>query len=128
MQIVCFLFSCSFTSRPFFFSYLFVFSLLKISSKRVAWWRNRGGGRARAVTQFNFFAFYREKKNKKGIEEIHTKLYSRKLSCKIVSLTAANTKRMFSVSAKQAKNKFYLKIKYKKLRNLEQLVFINFIK
>jgi hypothetical protein len=33
--------------------------------------------------------------------EGYTKLYSRKLSCRIVSLTAANTKRMFSVSVKK---------------------------
>lgn len=33
----------------------------------------------------------------------HTRLYSLRLSCKMVSLTAANTKRMFSVSVAQVK-------------------------
>lgn len=33
----------------------------------------------------------------------HTRLYSFKLSCKMVSLTAANTKRIFSVSVAQVK-------------------------
>lgn len=33
----------------------------------------------------------------------HTRLYSLRLSCRMVSLTAANTKRMFSVSVAQVK-------------------------
>jgi hypothetical protein len=45
----------------------FVFSLSKISLTKggvVEGWRNRGGGRARADTQLNFFAFYREKQER----------------------------------------------------------------
>lgn len=33
----------------------------------------------------------------------HTRLYSLRLSCRMVSLTAANTKRMFSVSVAHVK-------------------------
>lgn len=39
--------------------------------------------------------------------KIHTKLYSFKLSWRMVSFTAANTKRMFSVSENNKKNRFY---------------------
>lgn len=45
------------------------------------------------------------------IQEPHTKLYSFRFSCKIVSLTAANTNRMFSVSGK--KQRKILKIFHK---------------
>lgn len=42
--------------------------------------------------------------NSYHINSIQTRLYSLRLDCSIVSLTAANTKRMFSVSGQQKEN------------------------
>ena len=77
---------------------LLFFFLEKV--RRGGYFRRRQS-RSRILIDFCVFLV----KNKKGIEEIHTKLYSRKLSCRIVSLTAANTKRIFSVSVTKTKMK-----------------------
>jgi hypothetical protein len=53
-------------------------------------------------------------------QKSQTKLYSFRLSCNIVSLTAAKTNRMFSVSEKIIKS-FTMNCKKKNLKNCKYL-------